>query len=192
MIASLKAKLGVAKETIAARKLAVYDITIADQKTFYAKYHIQGYAPGSVVYGLKDPAGKLLAVLSLLKKKDGIWNIVRYATSVHVNGGFDKLLTHFKRHNEWNRLETFADLRWSMGKLYTNCGFIQERRIRPDYGYVIGGKVEHKFGFRHKDLEKRFGTTYDPLLSEHQNMLNHGIYRIYDCGKLKFILSNLN
>ena len=110
--------------------------------------------------------------------------MVRYATSKHVVGGFSKILTAYRKYHD-KKLVTFADLRWSQGNLYESF-FDEKIIIPPDYAYVIKDRRFHKFNFRHKQLSKMEG--YDPLLSEEDNTKKMRIYKIYDCGKMKYIL----
>lgn len=188
VVRTLRAKFEGNKAAKGARHYTVVPVSTSDQKTFHTTNHLQGYGKATVAYGLKDSAGTLSAVVSLLQRKSGVWEITRYATAEPIAGGFSKLLKYFKNNVRWHEVYTFADLRWSNGDLYKKTGFTQVDRLRPDYGYVVSGKIAHKFGYRRAFLPKKLGETYDPALSEHQNMLNHKIYRIYDCGKLKFAI----
>lgn len=169
---------------IFARKCKIKEINQDDKKEFFNKYHIQGDGPSSINYGLYYN-NELAAVIGFIKQKDH-FILNRYATSYSVLGGFTKLLTHFERIHNNPKILTFADLRWSDGDLYKNTGFVLNKILPPDYYYIDRDTLIHKFNFRHRLLENRL-TQYDPELSEHQNCLNNKIYRIYDCGKLRFI-----
>src|SRR5690606_4272367 len=79
--------------------------------------------------------------------------LVRYATSAHVPGGFSKLLKHVEREyasRGAKRIITFADLEISNGNLYHATGFRVDAELPPDYKYLIPTTMrrEHKFGFR--------------------------------------------
>lgn len=170
---------------IFARKCHVKTVDNQMKEHFFEVNHSQGNGPSSINLGLFHE-NELIACIGFIQEKDGIYNLSRYATSMIVTGGFTKLLTYFERQYHPKQIYTFADLRWSEGDLYKNNGFILDKELSPDYSYVINDKRIHKFNFRHRRLAKIL-ENYDPKLSEHQNCLNHGIYRIYDCGKLKFI-----
>lgn len=77
-------------------------------------------------------------------------------------------------------------MRWSEGLLYEQTGFEKEKILPPDYQYVYQNRRLHKFNFRHKNL-KNILINYDSSLSEHENCLAHKIYRIYDCGKVRYV-----
>ena len=59
-----------------------------------------------------------------------------------------------------------------------------------DYQYIVNKTRVHKFNFRKKYIQKRFPDSYDNTLTEIENMNKIGIPRIYDCGKLRFLLQN--
>lgn len=171
-----------------ARQCTIINVTTNDKNKFLNANHIQGTGPGSITYGLCYD-NKLVAVMSFIKQ-DSQFILNRYATSVRVVGGFSKLLSHFKHNNKWSKIISFADLRWSMGDLYTNTGWILDGVLPPDYTYSPDGKVRiHKFNYRRKYLPKLL-KTFDPALSETQNCDNNGILRIWDCGKLRFVMFN--
>ena len=50
---------------------------------------------------------------------------------------------------------------------------------KPNYFYIIDRQRYNRFGFR-KDVLIKQG--FDKNKSEHEIMLERGIYRIYDCG----------
>jgi len=54
---------------------------------------------------------------------------------------------------------------------------------KPNYWYVINGLRRHRFGFRKSILVKE---GYDKDLTEKQIMLDRKIYRIYDCGNIRW------
>ena len=98
------------------------------------------------------------------------------------------MLKHFQNNNDWIEISSFADLRWSDGGLYEIMGFKLVKELPPDYAYIINGKPQHKFAFRHSALKNKL-SHYDPTLSEWNNMYNHGFDRIWDCGKLKYVMN---
>lgn len=182
----LKHILGISlNERIFARKCEIGTVTIDSKAVFFDINHIQGNGASSINIGLYV-GDELVACMGFIKERFGSYNLSRFATSKIVVGGFTKLLSHFERQYNPNRIYTFADLRWSEGDLYYKSGFQLDKELLPDYSYTIADKRSHKFNFRHRRLAKIL-EEYDPTLSEHENCLNHGIYRIYDCGKLRFV-----
>lgn len=172
---------------IYARQTTVNAIDSETADNFYNFSHIQGTTPTkSINLALIDDSGNIVSAMSFSRTKQS-YELVRYCTSCTVVGGFSKLLSYFKLNYEYDMIISFADLRWSDGDIYIRNGFIAEKTLPPDYYYIKKNKRFHKFGFRHSTLKNKF-ERYDSNLSEHQNCLNHGYYRIYDCGKIKFVL----
>lgn len=171
-----------------ARNTSIDTVSTADKTKFFDDHHIQGSGPGSINHGLIYN-GDLVACISFIKQTNKYY-LNRYATSHRVVGGFSKLLAHFKREYPWNVIVSFADLRWSDGSLYDKTGWELNSTIPPDYYYSPNGHDRyHKFNYRRKYLSKKL-KQYDPSLSERENCDNNGILRIWDCGKLRYVLYN--
>lgn len=166
-----------------ARKTTCVLVTSADKKQFLDSYHIQGTGRGSLSYGLISN-GELVACVTLVVNSDHLL-LNRYATKHPVVGGFTKLLAHVRKEYPTQKIVSFADLRWSEGNMYKLAGFKMVKQLVPDYRYVVGNNRVHKFNFRHDNGLKNL-QNYDPKLSETQNMCNHKIGRIWDCGLLKY------
>lgn len=181
-------KLGIStQQTVYARNTIVRRVDVIEKREFLNAYHIQGNGRGSLGYGLYQ-GDELVAVVEFVNTPSGTL-LNRYATKHKVVGGFSKLLTYYKTHHEWSVIYTFADKRWSNGLLYSNHGFTHTHDIPPDYYYIKHGKRFHKFMFRHKHLASRL-KIYDPTLSEWENCRANGLTRLWDCGKMRFIMTN--
>ena len=176
------------EDRVFARKCCYQEVPSADKKAFFDRHHIQGNGPGSITYGLYFD-NQLIACMSFIKKLHGVYYLNRYATSCHVVGGFSKLLYYFKINNTWNKLISFADLRWSDGGLYINTNWTKDSILPPDYSYIKNNTRVHKFNYRRKYLPKLL-KHFDPNLSETTNCDNNNVLRIWDCGKIKFIQTN--
>ncbi len=157
-------------------------------KNFLNMNHIQGFTGGSVSLGLRDKQGSLVAACSLLRcnDNDACWNLVRYATSCNVVGGFSKILNKFSENFNGN-IKTFADVTLFTGEMYEKAGWDFVRFIPPDYMYVVNGKRYHKFNYRKAKFSKDPSLKYEDGLTEHQLATLNNIFRIYDAGKKKFI-----
>lgn len=103
-----------------------------------------------------------------------------------VVGGADKLLKHFIKMYNPKTIISYADRRWSQGNLYEKLGFKFIHNSKPNYWYIINNKRMYRFGFRKQILIKE---GFDKNKSEHDIMLERGIYRIYDCGNKKYELN---
>jgi len=184
--------VGLDVKSLYARNTVISEISSKTAATFLDKYHIQRSGSGSIRYGLYH-GRELVAVMlfSKLNKMTGSYTLTRYASSQRVVGGFSKLLKKFERSHAWTNIVSFADQRWSNGKLYFSCGFELDKIIPPDYYYVKGLTRYHKFNFRHSKIAHRF-TNYDSMLSESQNCKMNGYSKLWDCGKMKFVRTNRN
>lgn len=171
-----------------ARKCNIKLIDNKEKTEFFDKYHIQGSGKSSTNIGLYFN-GELVSCMSFKQRKQGIFELDRFASKYIVVGGFNKLLNHFKTNFSWDEIITFADLRWHLGDVYELSGFKLDKILRPDYYYFINNKRIHKFNFRKNAIKKKFPDLYDDSLSESENMKKIGIPKIYDCGKLRFKLT---
>lgn len=181
--------LGVSFEKkIFARKCVIKNIDFIIAKKFHDENHIQGFSSGFFHAGLFFE-NELISCISLKRRNTRELEIVRYSTNCRVVGGFSKLLSYIIKELNFDSVVTFADLRWHQGEVYFKSGFTLEKQISPDYQYITNHFTSrsHKFNFRKKTLEKKFKDLYDETLTEFENVKKMKIYRIYDCGKLKYI-----
>lgn len=174
--------------TVYARNTNIEHVTYPIATQFLNTYHIQGSVTGSYYVALKEKSKNAIVALMVLKKEaEGRFNLLRYATSMNVPGGFSKLLSYVGRTFHPISIVTFSDNCVSDGGLYRDQEFVKDKEIRPDYMYVIGGCRKHKFGFRLKRFKNDPTLTYIEGLSESQlAKLNH-IPRIWDAGKTKWV-----
>jgi len=176
-------------DKIYARNTTIYEINKKDKKQFLDDNHIQGDGPSSINIGLHYN-NSLVACMSFINHKDNNYTLSRYATSNHIVGGFSKLLKYFKSNYDWYSIISFADLRWSDGNLYEKTGWKMDKTLKPDYFYLYNHKRNHKFNFRRKHLKNILGEKFDSTKSEYENCLDNEIYRIWDCGKIRYKMIN--
>lgn len=179
-------------QPVNARGCTIVELSSADAEGFLKHNHIQWYMKASVRYGLKHGA-ELVAVVTFKSYAGGVYELSRFATSTRVRGGFTKLLHHFKKNNVWTSIYTFADLRWSSrtNNVYVLAGFTEEHVTQPAYRYYCGRtkKSYHRMHFQRKHLPQRL-RKFDPSLTERQNVNNDGYLAIYDCGNVKYKMTN--
>ncbi len=175
-------------QKIAARKTYLNQIEYFQASTFLQQNHIQHEAKGSHYLALKDKnTDEIVAVMVLKKEPDNNLNIVRFATSKTVMGGFTKLLKNAEKMYKPNSFITFSDNSISDGALYQQTGFIKDKEISPDYMYVVKGQRQHKFGYRLKRFKNDPNLQHIPGLTEHQLAQLNNLPRIYDAGKIKWV-----
>jgi hypothetical protein len=180
--------LSMSKKVFARKTTVCKNISKTEAGQFLDQNHIQGnHFSTSIYYGLKDN-DVLVAVLGMKKLPDG-WDLVRYATSESVIGGFGKLLKAF-RSDHIGSIKTFADLCLSNGNLYEQTGFKLDSIIPPDYYYFKppSGLRVHKFSMRKTRIKSNPVLLYEDGLTETELAKLNGYLKIYDAGKLKFIL----
>lgn len=177
-----------------ARKLSVRCVTESEHvREFLNANHIQGAATFSFAYGLYD-GDDVVAVMTFKKRSETEYELNRYATSCRVVGGFTKI---FKKalvdlgEIGVQEIVSFADIGHSDGNMYAVGGWTHVCNTKPDYRYVIDGRRVRKQAFRRKQQAKMF-KDFDPNKTEMQNMLDRGIYPIYDSGLMKFVYQVTN
>ena len=177
--------------TSMARKCSVKEINKNDAKDFVNKNHIQGYKGCTLSIGCFDNE-MLIGVMTFEKNKDE-WILNRFATDINRKcvGVGGKLFSFFVKKYNPTKVKSYADLRWTIEKdnnLYTKIGFKLDEILKPEYRYVKASHpIEriHKFNFRKKLMEKRYGI--DSKLTETKLTESLGYYKIWDCGILRYV-----
>lgn len=188
VLRSLQHKVGFAsQERIFARKTSVKEVSAREAKPFLLANHIQGFASGSYYFGLFDVTGVMCSLIVLKREPNNGLNIIRYATSAQVVGGFTKLLAYAEKQNEPDFFVTFSDHCISDGSLYSRNGFTADQEIGPDYMYVVGLERKHKFGYRLKKFRESPDLQYVEGYSESQLARLNDLERIWDAGKTRWV-----
>ena len=120
------------------------------------------------------------------KKYD--FELIRYCNKLDLTtvGGASKLLKHFQRNHKGS-IVSYANRRYSNGNLYRQLGFNYKSSSVPNYWYSSGLNLLSRYECQKHKL-KNVLKNFDESLSERDNMVNNGYYRIYDCGNDKFEL----
>jgi hypothetical protein len=174
-----------------ARRCVVKDIPWSSAKDFLTKHHLQGPgSSGSVSLGLFR--GDDLLAVSIFGKprydKSFDWELLRFVSKGVVVGAAGKMLSYFRKQHavEGQRLISYADRRWSQGKLYRALGFEFAGDTTPGYGYVKARKRYNRQMFQKYKLAKLFDN-FDSALTEEENCRRNGYYRVYDCGVSRWV-----
>ena len=139
----LKDLLGAYDSTVFARKCNVARVCSRDAAEFLQHNHLQGSAPAKENYGLMFN-NELVALMTFSKKryksrhdKSNAWEMVRFCCKLgcHIPGAAGKLLKEFERNHSNAMLTSYADRRWSQGKLYEALGFKLDHASAPNYWY---------------------------------------------------------
>lgn len=187
----LARKLGVSTEPrYNARSLQKGDVGRVEAREFLNANHVQGYSPGSVRLGLRDD-NTLVALMLFRSRGEGVWELSRYATAGLVRGGFTRLLTTFVKEHRPTQVVSFSDNTVSDGGVYEQAGFTRDGEIAPDYSYLVEGRRVHKFNYRLNRFRTDPDLKFEPGLTEKELADLNGLPRIYDAGKVRWVLNML-
>lgn len=175
-------------ERVYARKCRIKKIDNNQAKSFFDRSHLQGHRNARHTYALVLDE-EIQCAVSFSKHSKHEWEIIRFACAPgkSVVGGFSKLFKRFVIDEQPNKVLTFADRRFSIGKLYSSNGFQKIEDTRPNYFYFKNGQILSRQSCQKHKLPKLLGTNFNPKLSEFENMLQNGFGRIYDAGHRKML-----
>ena len=187
----IRSILGFNQNRIYARKCTILEIDASVSNDFLEKNHIQGKDASSVRYGLfyKDTLVSVMTFGKSRFNKNYDWELIRFASllGVTVVGGASKLLTYFKKRHSGSII-SYADRRYSNGKLYESIGFIKKENSAPNYFWINGMKRYSRYQCQKHKLASLLGDSFDENLSESENMKLNGYCKIYDCGNIVYTL----
>lgn len=179
---------------IGARETLVKVISPKEAHDFEKRFHFMGSA-GAKVFLALEHKGEIVSVVSFDYSrfdKHHQWELVRYTVSSNITvlGGFAKLLKYFIRNHNPQSIITYADRRYGEGKIYLREGFKFIRETAPNYWYFKKNVVQ--LHSRQKFQKHKLSTlleTYNPEMTEYQNMKINGYDRIWDCGSNVYSLT---
>lgn len=179
--------LGVTPYRIYARNCVVREVEAKECTSFLNSNHIQGWCPSQIKLGLFYN-NELFSIMTFGKSRHFIGNgkieyeLLRFCNKTFTNivGGASKLFKHFIKTYNPNSMVSYADRRWSQGKLYDILGFEFMHNSKPNYYYVIDGTRKNRFNYRKKILVEKYDCP--PDMSERDFCRQQKWYRIYDCG----------
>ena len=192
----LKNLLGIYDKTIFARKCEVKEVDSKTSKAFQDENHIQGAVNASINLGLYFD-NQLISLMTFGKtrfNKNYEYELLRFCNKLgyHIPGAAGKLLKQFEKTYNPKSLVSYADRRWSTGKLYKALGFTLDHISAPNYWYwnyeSFEGYLESRVKYQKHKLSSIL-KNYDDSLSETENMRANGYMRIYDCGNYVFTKS---
>lgn len=185
----LTSALGKNQIKINGRKTEIREVNKKDARDFLEKYHILGSCAFKKAFGLYFE-NELVSMITINKHHRNFNEMVlnRYVGkyNITVRGGLNKLCK--AASSEFGKITTWIDLRMSDGKSWEKSGWKKISILKPDYFYFNNktGEIISKQS-RKKSIVK---TPAD--MTEHQHALIDGLYRIYDCGKIKLVYHNFH
>jgi len=172
------------------RKTTARKISNAVARAFINNNHIQPITKCAIAYGLFDSNDSLVSVVTFSHHHRGTSDknhivLSRFCTllNTHVHGAFTKLLKLAVKENaKWEKIITWSDNRFSVGKMYNKCGFSKDTTLQQDYSYYCPAskKRYNKQKFMKSKIECKDGQT------ERERMEELGYKRVYDLGKIRW------
>ena len=186
----IKNLLGIYDKVVYARKCEVRIVSSKESFEFQCQNHIQGGVHSSVNLGLYY-GDELVSLMTFSKprfNKKYEWELVRFCNKLgyHIPGGASRLLKHFERNHHPKSVVSYADLRWSQGKLYEKLEFDFDHRSEPNYWYWKNSEFYHRSKCQKHKLKSML-ENLDKTKSKVQNMYDNGYRRIFDCGNLVYV-----
>ena len=175
---------------IYARKCKIVELTNKEVKSFYNENHIQGAVNSKTNIGLMYD-NILVSVMSFAKGRiimsgnQDEWELTRFCNKTFTNivGGASRLFKFFLDKYKPIKIISYSDIRYFDGSLYEKLGFKEKSKSKPNYSYVINDKRHYRFNFRKSILVKQ---GFDPNKTEKEIMFERKMYRIYDCGNIRW------
>ena len=193
VLSRIKGLIGKSEVRIFARKCEIKSISERESADFINLNHLQGNVIASKRFGLYYQ-GELVSVMTFgalrralgSKPITGEYEMYRFCSKAETNviGAASKLLSRFILDSKPIKIISYADRRWSTGKLYRTLGFNQVKNTGPNFWYVEADRRAHRFKYTKKSLAKKLGKVSD----REDQMAQLGLDIIFDSGNLKFEL----
>lgn len=185
-------------------------------KKLLKKYHIEWDDNAKYYYSLENKDWQILSIMTFkkmsvnknqltLNSKD-TYELSRYVTlpGIQIIGGFKKILIAFIKDYPKSTIVTYSNLRYSnkTDNVYYINGFKNIGFTWINYYYFFKSKKYHRFNFRKDNLYNNILPKYWISVSDNYKKeseigmiqkLNdnwHSITKIFDCGNIKWLLSN--
>lgn len=177
----ISAKFG-ANSKIHARKCKLVSLQHDQAKQFLQENHLQGN-PSNILCAVgltyNDQLVSAITLGNHHRSRDIVLNRLCFTQGVNVIGGASKMFQHLTEH--FDQMITWSDNRWSDGGIYKALGFTKQQQLPIDYSYVYGQTRKSKQSHQ----KSMIGCPTD--ITERDFLAEKGIFRIWDCGKIRWI-----
>lgn len=171
-------RLGKSPHVVYARECEVKKLNKNKEfEDFFEDNHIDGHTKSSYAYALMYD-GDIISCLSIRTPMhyDNAREIARFATKLrhHVPGAFSRLFKYAKediKENGYDKVITYADLRYGEGSVYEINGFDFLKETKLNYWYTDG-----------KTRVSRHKVQATDELSERELAEKLKLQRVYGCG----------
>ena len=184
----LKNTLGIFDTILNGRDCTVKEINYDEYETFLLNYHLQGSVKSKYRYGLfyNDELVSVIGFGASRFKENEI-ELHRYCvkSGYLIRGGFNKLIKAFEESTGITKYTSYVDYAHFSGKVYISCGFKYCGMTKPNYVWLSkGGFLYKRMQTQKHKLGNLLGESFDPNLTETENMEKNGFLKLYDCGNL--------
>lgn len=194
----IKSIMGLNKK-IYARMCTLKEITHQEANRFMDENHLQGGVASkyNVALYYEDSMVAVMMMSALRKNmggrnRDGFYEMVRFCSKkdLEIVGGASRLLSFFIKKYSPQEIVSYADRRWSQGRMYEKLGFEKMGNTKPGYFYITnnGQKKMNRFSLRKDILVSKYNCPIE--MTERDFCHQLGFYRVYDCGTVKYIWKN--
>lgn len=171
------------------RKCIIKEVTPKESKEFHNQHHLDGYSVSKVHIGLYHN-NELISVCSFGKSrfnKDIEYELSRYTTKENYSiiGGFSKMLKYFEKTYNPSSILSYKKLDLGYKNFYEQVGFIKEKRLEPNFYWVVNKIRENRINYQRHKLKD-----ISPEQTGVDYMYEKGCYRCFDCGSDVFIKIN--
>jgi len=186
----IAAKLGFFKKRLYGRKCKIIEISNNDKNNFIKENHLQGVDKSSIKLGLFYE-GMLVSIMTFGNSrynKKYQYEMHRYCSKMgyQIIGGASKLWSYFINIYKPKSVITYADRRYSNGRLYEKLGFNKTHISPPNYFYFKNGSgLMSRLQFQKHKLKNKL-IYFDSHLTEWDNMKKNNYDRIWDCGSFVY------
>ena len=190
----IAAKLGKFKTRLFARNCAVREIDNDIKNSFLNENHSQGEDKSTINIGLfyNDELVSVMTFGNSRYNKKYEYEMHRFCTKIgyQIIGGAGKLWSYFVKTYNPKSVITYADRRYSDGTFYEKIGFKKIGISKPNYFYFKSASMLlSRLKFQKHKL-KNILESFNPELTEWDNMQLNGYDRIWDCGNYVFVWKN--
>jgi Zn finger protein HypA/HybF involved in hydrogenase expression len=185
---TLRSILGL-NASIGARSCSLERPEWSEVKAFLDANHLQGAGLSrGMNYALRHK-DDLVAVATFAPSRFGTgdWEILRFASSLNVAGGFSRLIKAFRAEHTGS-LFSFSDNRWFTGEVYAKNGFVRLGFTEPGYFWTDGNSRVNRYATQKHKLKALFPDCDPDTQTEVQIMHNNGFHRVWDCGNTRWLL----
>ncbi len=188
----LTSALGKNTNKLMARKCQVVLIDNVEAKKHIDLWHIQGATNTIKVAAALVYNNEIVAIMSFGRhpRDNNVTVLDRlcFKPNTSIAGGASKLFQFLLEESKLEKISSWSDNRWSYGNIYSNLNFKLVKELKPDYSYYDKTRNIRVS----KQSQKKDNTGCPASMTESTWCRNHDLYRIWDCGKIRWEYTKLN